>query len=154
MDRVGPQEELAPQDSASAAALPGEPEDVDGLVGDRYSSEGTHLRSREGTHSTRVAAHLGSAWRLRVALCAEAPSSDAKTESVFDSRARLLHAEGETQGRRERELLLDAVKRIRQSEGIERARPEEALLRAATPGLLDVWAERVLTATSLDDVLR
>jgi hypothetical protein len=102
----------------------------------------------------RVAAHLGSAWRLRVALCAEAPSSDAKTESVFDSRARLLHAEGETQGRRERELLLDAVKRIRQSEGIERARPEEALLRAATPGLLDVWAERVLTATSLDDVLR
>jgi DNA-binding CsgD family transcriptional regulator len=82
---------------------------------------------REQTMLERVAAHLAAAWRLRAALGGKTNSIDAKTESVFDSHGRLLHAEPEAQGRRERALLLDAVKRLRQSERGERARPEEAM---------------------------
>jgi DNA-binding CsgD family transcriptional regulator len=80
-----------------------------------------------------LAAHLGSALRLR-SLLRDAPSGDhPSVEAVFASDGRLLDARGAAQDSEERAPLLDAVRRS-----------ERAKLRSATPEeRLDLWTALV-----------
>jgi DNA-binding CsgD family transcriptional regulator len=92
----------------------------------------------------QISRHVVAGMRLRRSFRAdprakELPSPDA-ADAVLDPTGRLLHAESPARGRREGESLIDAVRRLLESQRIRRSQPEHAV---------ELWRALVLGRWSL-----
>jgi DNA-binding CsgD family transcriptional regulator len=91
----------------------------------------------------QVARHVATGLRLRRTLGgSEASSLMDSADAVLDSEGRLLHAAPGASGRRERGSFVSAARRMLESRGARRARPEQAV---------ELWRALVLGRWSLVD---
>jgi DNA-binding CsgD family transcriptional regulator len=93
----------------------------------------------------QVTRHIVAGMRLRRSLGTSESDSEARSpaaDAVLDSEGRLLHAEPHADSRRERESLIDAVRRLLDSRRARHAQPEHAV---------ELWRALVLGRWSLVD---
>jgi DNA-binding CsgD family transcriptional regulator len=75
----------------------------------------------------QVARHIVAAMRLRQALGSARSIGVDGADAVFDQQGRLVHAEPDASGQRQRASLLDGVRRLLDSRQVRRSQPEHAV---------------------------